>query len=79
MTGKMGKTKLYVRKREKSKTEVEEFKALQIINKLASAMKNKDECQIFGEVITTELKTLNQKQHLLAKHEIHFSKSRCSH
>ena len=64
----MEKTKLKVRKREKSEIEEEEFKALQVINKLASAEKNKGECEIFGELIATELKTLNQKQ--LAKHEI---------
>ena len=59
-----------VRKREKSVIEEEEFKALQVINKLASAEENKGECGIFGELIATELKTLNQKQCLLAKHEI---------
>ena len=37
----MEKTKLTVRKREKSEIEEEEFKALQVINKLASAEKNK--------------------------------------
>ena len=64
----MEKTKLKVRKREKSEIEEEEFKALQVINKLASAEENKGECEIFGELIATELKTLNQKQSLLAKH-----------
>ena len=37
---------------------------------MASAEENKGECGIFGELIATELKTLNQKQGLLAKHEI---------
>ena len=37
LTGKMEKTKLKVRKREKSEIEEDEFKALQVINKLASA------------------------------------------
>ena len=37
----MEKTKLTVRKREKSEIEEEEFKALQVINKLASAEENK--------------------------------------
>ena len=37
---------------------------------MASAEENKGECEIFGELIATELKTLNQKQRLLAKHEI---------
>ena len=59
-----------VRKNEKSEIEIEEFKARQVINKLASAEENKGECEIFGELIATELKTLNQKQRLLAKHEI---------
>ena len=70
MTGKTEKTKLKVRKREKSEIKEEEFKSLQVINKLASAEENKGECEIFGELIATELKTLNQKQRLLAKHEI---------
>ena len=59
-----------VRKREKSEIEEEEFQALQVINKLTSAEKNIGEHEIFGELIATELKTLNQKQRLLAKHEI---------
>ena len=66
----MEKTKLNVRKRERSEIEEEEFKALQVINKLASTDKSKGECEIFGELIATALKTLNQKQRLLAKHEI---------
>ena len=66
----MEKTKLKVRKRERSEIEEEEFKALQVINKLASTDKSKGECEIFGELIATALKTLNQKQRLLAKHEI---------
>ena len=37
----MEKTKLTVRKREKSEIEEEEFKALQVINKLASAEENR--------------------------------------
>ena len=56
----------------KSEIEEEEFKALQVINKLASAEENKGKCEIFGELIATELKTLNQKQRLLAKHEIQY-------
>ena len=66
----MEKTKLTVRKREKSEIEEEEFKALQVINKLASGEENKGECEIFGELIATELETFSQKQRLLAKHEI---------
>ena len=46
LTGKMEKTKLTVRKREKSEIEEEEFKALQVINKLASAEENKGKCEI---------------------------------
>ena len=68
LTGKIEKTKMKVRKREKLEIEEEEFKALQVINKLASAEENKGECEIFGELIATELKSLNQKQRLLAKH-----------
>ena len=41
----MEKTKLKVRKREKSEIE-EEFKALHVINKLASAEENKGKCEI---------------------------------
>ena len=37
----MEKTKLTVRKREKSEIEEEEFKVLQVINKLALAEENK--------------------------------------
>ena len=59
-----------VGKLEKSEIEEEEFKALQVINKLASAEENKGKCEIFGEIIATELKTLNQKQRLLGKHNI---------
>ena len=70
MTGKIEKTKLKVRKLEKSEIEEDEFKALQVINKLASAEEIKGECEIFGELTVTELKTLNQKQRLLAKREI---------
>ena len=61
-----------VRKREKSEIGKEEFKALQVINKLASDEENKGECEIFGELKATELKTLNQKQRLQAKHEIQY-------
>ena len=57
----MEKTKLKVRKCEKSEIEEEEFKALQDINKLASAEENKGECEIFGELLATELKTMNWK------------------
>ena len=70
LTGKMEKTKLTVRKCEKSEIEEEEFKALQVIDKLASGEENKGECEIFGELIATELETFSQKQRLLAKHEI---------
>ena len=70
MTGKIEKTKLKVRKLEKSEIEEDEFKALQVINKLASAEEIKGECEIFGELTVTELKTLNKKQRLLAKREI---------
>ena len=66
----MEKTKLKVRKHEKSEIKEEEFKLLQVINKLVSAEENKGECEIIGELIATELKLLNQKQRLLAKHEI---------
>ena len=55
LTGKMEKTKLTVRKREKSEIEEEEFKALQVINKLASVEENKGECEIFGEIIATSM------------------------
>ena len=55
----MEKTKLKVRKREKSVIEEEEFKTLQVINKLAAAEENKGEREILGDFITTELKTLN--------------------
>ena len=70
LTGKIEKTKSKVRKREKSENEEGEFKALQVINKLASAEEIKGECKIFGELTVTELKTLNQKQSLLSKHKI---------
>ena len=66
----MEKTKLKARKCEKSEIEEEEFKVLQVIDKLASAEKNKGECEIFGELTATKLKTLNQKQRLPAKHGI---------
>ena len=56
-----GKTKSKVSKREKSEIEEEELKALEVINKLASAEENKGECEIFGELVTTELKALSQK------------------
>ena len=65
-----GKAKSKVSKREKSEIEEEELKALEVINKLASAEENKVECEIFGELVTTELKALSQKQFLMAKHEI---------
>ena len=66
----MPKTELKVRKREKSAIEEEELKALLAINKLASAEENKGKCEIFGELIATELKILNQKWRLLAKYKI---------
>ena len=56
MTGKIEKTKLKVRKREKSEIGKEEFKALQVIDNLASAEESKGECEIFGELIATGLK-----------------------
>ena len=65
-----GKAKSKVSKREKSEIEKEELKALEVINKLASAEENKGGCEIFGELVATELKTLTQKQFLMAKHEI---------
>ena len=37
---------------------------------MASSEENKGECKTFGELMAAELKTLNQKQRLLAKHEI---------
>ena len=42
----MEKTKLKVRKHEKSEIEEEEFKALHVINKLASAEENKGKYEI---------------------------------
>ena len=66
----MEKRNLKVRKREKSEIEEEKFKALPVINKLASSEENKDKCEIFGEFTATKLKTFNQKQRLLVKHEI---------
>ena len=65
-----GKAKSTVSKREKSEIEEEELRALEVINKLASAEENKGECEIFGELVATELKALSQKQFLMAKHEI---------
>ena len=46
-TRKMEKTKLKVKRREKSEIEEEEFKALQVINELASAEESKGECEIY--------------------------------
>ena len=66
-----GKVKSKVSKREKSEIEEEELnKALEIINKLVSAEENKGECEIFGELLATELKALSQKLFLMAKYEI---------
>ena len=42
------KTKLKVRKREKSEIKEEEFKALQVIDKLTSAEENKGKCEILA-------------------------------
>ena len=57
LTEKMEKkTKLKVRKREKSEIEEEEFKALHVINKLASAEENKGKC----EILTPSSSTQNQ-------------------
>ena len=53
-----------------SKIEEEELKAFKAISKLASVEENKGECELFGELIATELKALSQKQRLVAKHEI---------
>ena len=66
----ISETKLKVRKREKFKIEKEEIKALQVIDKLALSGENKGKCEIFGELISTKLKNFNQKESLLAKHEI---------
>ena len=70
MTVGSGKAKSKVSKRETSEIEEEELKALEVINKLASAEENKGECEIFGELVATELKAVSQKQFLMAKHEI---------
>ena len=70
MTVGSGKAKAKVSKRETSEIEEEELKALEVINKLASAEENKGECEIFGELVATELKAVSQKQFLMAKHEI---------
>lgn len=67
---KVSKVKVQTNKREKTDIEKEELKALQVINKLASAEENKGECEIFGELIAAELKTLDQRKLFLAKHEI---------
>ena len=64
-----GKAKSKVSKREKSEME-EELKSLEANNKLASAEENKGECEIFGELVATELTALSQKQFLMAKLEI---------
>ena len=37
---------------------------------MASAEDNKGECEIFGELVATELKTLSQKQFLMVKQKI---------
>ena len=47
------KTNLKVRKREKSEIEEKEFKALQVINKLASAEENKGKCEILTPSTST--------------------------
>ena len=65
-----GKAKPKVSKREKSEIEKEELKASEFINKLASAVEKKGECEIFSELVATGLKSLSQKQFLMAKHEI---------
>ena len=64
-----GKAKSKVSKREKSEME-EELKSREANNKLASAEENKGECEIFGELVATELTALSQKQFLMAKLEI---------
>ena len=47
------KTKLKVRKREKSEIKEEEFKALQVTDKLASAEENKGKCEILARFTST--------------------------
>ena len=55
----------------KCRMEDEEMKLLKnISSKLTAPEEKKSECDLFGELIATELKTLNQKQFLLAKYEI---------
>ena len=57
LAGKAEQAKTKGNKREKREIE-EEFKAVQVINKLASVSENKSECEIFGELIAAELKIL---------------------
>ena len=59
---------MQVSKRKKSETEEEESKALHFINKLASYVGRKRECDIFGEITTAKLKALKAISFLLAKH-----------
>ena len=49
----MGKKKFKVRKREKSEIEEEEFKAFQVIDKLALAKENKGKCEILAPSTST--------------------------
>ena len=46
------------------------MKLLRNIGKLGAAEEKKTKCDIFGELIAAELKTLNQIQLVVAKHEI---------
>ena len=45
----------------KHEIEEEEFESLRVINKLASADKNKGECYSFGELITFRVKSSEPK------------------
>ena len=46
LTGKIEKTKLKIKNREKLEIEKEEFKPLEVINKLELAEENKGQCEI---------------------------------
>ena len=45
-----------------SEIEDKKFKALHVINKLASAEENKGEYELFGELIATDLKALKENK-----------------
>ena len=66
LTGKVEEAKTKGNKREKREIEEDKFKTLQIINKLASDNINKRECEM-SELITAELKILNQRQFFSCK------------